>query len=185
MILIILDRDGTIIKRREFLGKNDNWREEIELNEDLIECLKIIDTKYKSKKIVITNQAGVARNLFSEDRVKEINEYIHNSLKKTNIHIDDWEYCPYVDRKYAESSKLEFNEDYVSEKTKRKPSTFMVFDALNKLNLSLKDFDKIIVFGDREEDDELAKNLNTKFIDVKNKTKENLIKKFTEFVKKN
>ena len=176
MILIILDRDGTIIKNDDFFGKNENWKEEIEFNTALIHCLKYIDSNYLTKKLVITNQAGVARKFFSEKRVKEINEYIEKYLGKMGIKIDDWQYCPYVDSRYAESSKYEFNKEYVLDETKRKPSTNMIIDSLSRLNLQLKDFELVIVFGDRKEDEKLAKNLNAKFVNVKNKTSEELIK---------
>jgi histidinol phosphatase-like enzyme len=60
-------------------------------------------------------------------------------------------------------------------KTKRKPSPSMVFDALKKLGLGLEDFEKIVVFGDREEDEKLASNLHAIFFNIKNKTEKEII----------
>jgi phosphoglycolate phosphatase-like HAD superfamily hydrolase len=41
--------------------------------------------------------------------------------------------------------------------------------------MDIKDFDEIIIVGDRNEDKELAHNLNAKFINVKNKRYEELL----------
>ena len=184
MILIILDRDGTIIKNNNFFGKNDNWKEEIEFNDELIKCLKYINSRFDSKFIIITNQAGVARNYFTEERVKEINKFIVRYLEKEKIHISDVQYCPYVDSAYAKSSGYDFRNDYIKEKTKRKPSIDMVFDSLRKLKLDINHFKSVIVFGDRHEDELLAKNLNAKFIDVKERTSTQMIKKFNVLILK-
>ena len=199
MILIILDRDGTIIKNNNFFGKDDNWKEEIEFNNELIKCLKYINSKFDSKFIIITNQAGVARNYFTEERVKEIdvpplrivetkvkeiNKFIVRYLEKEKIHISDVQYCPYVDSAYAKSSGYDFRNDYIKEKTKRKPSIDMVFDSLRKLKLDINHFKSVIVFGDRHEDELLAKNLNAKFIDVKERTSTQMIKKFNVLILK-
>jgi len=184
MILIILDRDGTIIKNDDFFGKNENWRDEIEFNIALLRCLKYIDSNYITKKLVISNQAGVARSLFSEKRVKEINKYIEKYLGKIGIKIDDWQYCPHVDSRYAKSSKYEFNKEYVLDKTKRKPSISMILDSLSRLNLQLKDFESVIVFGDREEDKKLAENLLAKFININNKSGQEMISIFIQMILK-
>ena len=45
----------------------------------------------------------------------------------------------------------------------------MVLELLQKDNLSLNNFEKIIVLGDAEDDRLLAENLKGKYIDVKTK----------------
>ncbi len=183
MILIILDRDGTIIKNNDFFGREDDWKNKIEFNRELIECLRYIIQMYNTKIIIITNQAGVARGFFSEERVKEINKFIVEYLKKKKIVISDVQYCPDVDKEYALKSGYNFDENYVKTKTKRKPSPDMVFESMKKLKWDLKNFKNVFVFGDRNEDKELANNLNAVFIDVKNKTKDKLIEIFENNLK--
>ena len=178
-ILLILDRDGTIIEDKSFLGKNDDWEEGIELKKDVICLINHIDSICSSIKLVITNQTGVARKMFSEERVKEINSFVNELLLKKNIKIDDWQYCPYADKSYFESMKeLEFDKDYIKEESGRKPDLEMINNSLQKLNLSLEQFDKVLVLGDREEDKQLAENLGTDFIDVKDKDFKELLENF-------
>jgi histidinol phosphatase-like enzyme len=138
--------------------------------------LSTLQTKYNTKKIVVTNQAGVARKFFDCKRVEEINEQIDLDLKGKGIKIDDWQYCPDIDSKYA-SLHPEFDLDkrFVKDVTKRKPSTTMVLDSLRELGKGIENFSNIIVLGDREEDETLSKNLNAKFIDVKGKKYDDIL----------
>lgn len=176
-MLVIIDRDGTLITNNDFLGKDDHWRDELELNEQVVSYLSYLQTKYKTTKIVVTNQAGVARKYFTCTRVEEINSHITALLAKKGITIDRWEYCPDVDAAYAAAKKgeLSFDSAFVKEHTQRKPSTAMVNDALKALNRSLADFSGVIVLGDRNEDEGLAKNLGAVFIDVNGKGYDGLL----------
>ena len=54
----------------------------------------------------------------------------------------------------------------------------MVYDALKELKMNLDDFNKVLVLGDRHEDENLAKNLKAKYINVKGKTYDDLIEEF-------
>ena len=182
-ILLIIDRDGTLIHDQNFLGKNNNWKEKIKLNKNVVDFISYIQTKTNSTSIVLTNQAGVARGYFDCKRVEKINSYIAKLLKNNNIVIHNWQYCPYVDSDYAENSKEYFKKEFINKKTKRKPSTDMIFDALEEINMKLENFSKIIVIGDRHEDKDLAKNVNSNYIDVKGKSYNELILNFESFLK--
>jgi rfaE bifunctional protein nucleotidyltransferase chain/domain len=179
--LLILDRDGTLIADKEFLGKDAHWREQVELNKPLIDVLSAIQTRTPCVKLVITNQTGVARGLFPTERVDEVNAYLGLALKERSISIDAWQYCPNADAAYAQKHpEIPFRPEFVKQQTKRKPSAAMVTDALEKLGRCLSDFSAVIVFGDREEDKGLAQNLNAKYIDVKGKTYEELLRESTD-----
>jgi rfaE bifunctional protein nucleotidyltransferase chain/domain len=182
-ILLIIDRDGTLIQDQNFLGKNYTWKNKIKFNKNVVDFISYIQTKTNSTSIVLTNQAGVARGYFDCDRVEEINSYVAKTLRKNNIIIHNWQYCPFVDSEYAKSSKLYFKKEFIRKKTKRKPCTDMIFDALKNINMKLDDFSKIIVIGDRHEDETLAKNINSHFIDVKGKSYNELILNFESFLK--
>ena len=101
-LLLIIDRDGTIILNNDFFGRDSDWKEKIEYNSNVISLISYLQTKYKTTKIVITNQTGVARKFFTCQRVEEINNHIDTELLKRGIKIDDWKYCPNADRSYAE-----------------------------------------------------------------------------------
>ena len=179
-ILLILDRDGTIINNNDFLGRKSNWKDEISLKKEVIEFVSFIQLKYNTTKIVVSNQSGVARDYFDCKTVENINHYIGKLLERKGITIDNWQYCPYVDSKYAELKKgeIKFNPRFISKKTKRKPNVDMVYDGLKALNKRLRDFSKVIVLGDKSEDEELAKNLDAASILVNNKTYEGMVKEF-------
>jgi histidinol-phosphate phosphatase family protein len=160
-ILLICDRDGTLIEDVDNLGKTKNWKDLIKYKNDIISFLIKLQTKYRITTIVVSNQAGVAKGLFSEDRVKEINKYLDEELKKKGMKIDNWQYCPDVDKLYyaINKDKYNYNMAYVKEQTKRKPSIEMVLDGLKELDRKRMDFDDIIVIGDREDDNKTALNL--------------------------
>lgn len=179
-ILLVIDRDGTLIGNNDFLGKNENWPEELRLNEPVISFISALQTKFLTTKIVVTNQAGVAKGYFDCNTVEKINNKINEKVSTKGVKIDNWQYCPDIDSAYAElmRDKQQFNPNYVKGITKRKPHTTMVGDGLKALGKKLEDFDDILVLGDRHEDKELANNLKAKFIDVNGKNYEELKKEF-------
>jgi len=179
-LLLLIDRDGTIIENVDFLGRSENWKEKVRLKEDVIGYINYLNEKYDTTNIIVTNQSGVARDLFSCGRVEEINSYVNSLLKSGGVAIDNWQYCPDADASYAKAKPTyTFNHKFVKVKTKRKPDTMMVFDGLKELGQRITDFDEIVMLGDRPDDDGgLAKNLGAKFIDVTNKNLKQLISKF-------
>ena len=180
-LLIVVDRDGTIIKNDDFLGRNGDWRLELEYNDSVISFLSYLQTKFKTTKIVVSNQTGVARKLFDCSRVEEINQCVDAEMKQRGVKIVSWQYCPDADLDYVEIKKDEINFDYnfVKEKTKRKPNTLMVDDALKELGRQLSEFNKVVVVGNSDDDMGLAENLKAKYIDVVGKSYEELVKEIS------
>jgi len=184
-ILMIIDRDGTLVEEVKFLGTEKNWKKAIRLNKHVIDFLSAVQTKVNVILMAVTNQAGVARGYFSCERVEEVNIYIDELLRKNRVTIQDWEYCPDIDRVYAEkTTTIPFKKEFIKEKTKRKPCTDMVLDGLVHLKKSLDDFQKIFVVGDRHEDKGLAENLHAHYIDVKGRTTEDILAEFHKKIKK-
>ena len=178
-VLVIIDRDGTIIRNDDYLGKDRDWKEEIEFNKDVVSFIIYLQTKYKTTKIVVSNQSGIARKFFDCKRVEEINSHINSELASKGIKIDSWQYCPDVDSRFAEKQKcngIVFDNKYIKDKTKRKPDTAMVLDALSDLKKDIKEFTKIIVIGNGNDDKGLAENLKAAFIDVNGKSYSDLVK---------
>lgn len=177
-LLLIIDRDGTLIEDKEFIGRNKDWKNEVIINKPVIDFIIYLQTKHPTTKLVVSNQAGVARKYFDCKKVEEINQYLGELLKQKGIKIDNWEYCPEVDSRYAEMKKkkegLEFDMKHVKDKTKRKPAPEMVFEGLKALGKKIDDFTDIVVLGDKDDDRLLAENLKAKFIDVNNKSYDEL-----------
>ena len=178
-MLLGIDRDGTLIEEVEFLGKEKEWKEQIKLRRHVVDLLIYFQTKYDTIMIIVSNQQGIARGYFDKMRVEEINKHIDGLLRNENIVIDNWQYCPDVDRKYAASMRdVEFDPDFVKDKTRRKPSPEMLMYALRELHKNKDDFDRIVVIGNSMDDTDLAKNMNVGFLDVTNKTYADLKNEF-------
>ena len=45
--------------------------------------------------IIITNQAGIAKKIFSEEEFTTLMKWMLNQFHKRNAIIDDYFYCPY------------------------------------------------------------------------------------------
>lgn len=169
-VLLVIDRDGTLIRDIAFIGKEEYWKGQIELKEDVLCILIYAQAKYETVKVVISNQQGVARGYFDAKTVMSINKYVDSLLREKGIVIDNWQYCPDVDTNYAASIKgIKFKPDFIKHETRRKPSPEMLFRALQELRKNKEDFDKIIIIGNSQDDAAMAKNINAKFIDVTNK----------------
>lgn len=183
-ILLVIDRDGTLINKNVFLGKEKDWKKKLTLKKSVVDVISNIQTKSNAVALVITNQAGVARGYFDCCRVEEINKHLDSLLKKNHIKINNWQYCPDVDKEYADKTPIDFKKEFIKKKTRRKPSIDMVSDSLKELKMKPEDFNKIIVFGDRHEDEGIAKNLKADYIDVNNKKYDDLISEYNKIIKR-
>ena len=82
---VFLDRDGVLTVENSYITSV----EELKLFPYTVECIRKIRQKgYYT--IVITNQSGVARGLFTEETLQEMNDYL---MKQTNV--DAIFYCPH------------------------------------------------------------------------------------------
>ena len=148
---LFLDRDGVINKNYGYVfsTKNFVWLKYVK---------KAIKYAYNKKYliIVITNQSGVARGLYSENDIKKLHDKINKDLKKINCKIHDFFYCPYHP-KYG-------NEKYRKNSYLRKPNPGMILKAVRKWNIDLS---KSVMIGDKKIDMIAAKRSNLKFIKKK------------------
>lgn len=172
-LLVVLDRDGTLITNDGFFGRDDDWKSMLTPNAPVVSFLSFLQTKYKTTKIVLTNQSGVARGYFDEKAVEEVNDAINIQLKKQGVKIDSWQYCPDVDETYARAHpEIAWKKPFVKITTKRKPSSAMVTDALEALGKNRSDFDACFVLGNSDDDRDLAKAILARWIDVRGATYE-------------
>jgi D,D-heptose 1,7-bisphosphate phosphatase len=146
-----LDRDGTLIKERHFLNNPD----EIEPENGAIEAVKkISSTGYKV--IAVSNQSGIARGFFTEEKTKEINKRVLDIFEKEGAHIDGIYYCPHYIRGTVPQYAIECN--------CRKPSPGMVEQACREHNIN--PFASYVI-GDKISDIQLAYVTGGKGIFVK------------------
>lgn len=88
---VLLDRDGVINRER---GDYTYRIEDLEVNPGVVEALRIFrDKGYKL--IVITNQGGIAKGLYSREEMEALNKYLTDIMEQQGIELLDIYYCPH------------------------------------------------------------------------------------------
>ncbi len=133
---LLLDRDGTIIHNRHYLADPEG----IEFMPGALEGLtRLRDLGFEF--VLVTNQSGVGRGYFSEERLGAIHDRLEALLGAAGIRLAGIYYCPHAP---------EFDCDC------RKPRTGMVRRAARDLGLQIAD---CAMIGDSAADMQLARNL--------------------------
>jgi D-glycero-D-manno-heptose 1,7-bisphosphate phosphatase len=131
--VIFLDRDGVINKKPPKADYVKSWNE-FEFLPGSIEAINIL-TKNGYDIYIISNQAGIARGMMTENDLKEIHEKMKNELKKHSAKISsDIYYCPHG---WDEGCEC------------RKPKPDLFFQAAREHHIDLT---KTIFIGDDERD---------------------------------
>ena len=148
---VFLDRDGVI---NEEVGYLDNL-DKLKIIPCAYEAIKLINES-GMKAVVISNQAGVARGLITEEFVKKTNNYLQIILRERGVHINNFYYCPH--------HPTEGDAPYRQICECRKPAPGMFLAAARDLNI---DLELSYMVGDRFLDMEAAKKVGVKGILVK------------------
>lgn len=98
--------------------------------------------------VLVTNQAGVARGLYSENEVADLHRILSQHLAHANARLDGIYYCPH----HPQGTVV----GYAGECECRKPRAGMLLQAARELNLDLR---ASWVIGDRALDVELARGV--------------------------
>ncbi|MFB6346100.1 MAG: D-glycero-alpha-D-manno-heptose-1,7-bisphosphate 7-phosphatase [bacterium] len=133
---ILLDRDGTMIKDKNYLDTPEG----VEWYEGVFQALKTLEEE-GFRLVMITNQSGVARGYMTEDDVEAIHSRIEEDLEEHGITLDGVYYCPYL-----EGAKIDA---YDRDSDLRKPSPGMILQAADDLDL---DLESSFVIGDKLSD---------------------------------
>jgi len=150
-IAVFLDRDGTINEEVGYLDSLDK----LKLIPSAYEAIGLINAS-GMKAVVVTNQSGVARGVFTEQFVNLTNETLQKSLRQRGSSIDKFYYCPHHPNGGFEP--------YRRNCECRKPSPGMLLQAASELNI---DLNVSYMIGDTYRDMEAAKNAGVKGILVK------------------
>ena len=87
---VFLDRDGTLIEDRGFLGDPGG----VELLPTVVDALRLL-AAHNYATIVISNQSGIARGLIGDAEVRSVNAEIVRRLDGDGLAIDGWYWCPH------------------------------------------------------------------------------------------
>ncbi|RPH86078.1 MAG: HAD family hydrolase [Deltaproteobacteria bacterium] len=143
---IFLDRDGTINDEVGYLDSADKLR----IIPAAFEAVRLINAS-GMKAVVITNQAGVAKGLFTEEFVRKINGQIQSALLVQGALIDRFYFCPHHPTEGIDPYRLICD--------CRKPEPGLLHQAAADLNIDLA---RSYVIGDRLRDVETAHRAGAK-----------------------
>ena len=131
-----LDRDGVINHDYGYVHELNHF----EFKKGVLDGLKeLIKRKYYV--FIVTNQAGIGKNIFKLDDFYNLQTKIKNNLSQKNIYFDDVQYCPFHPKakiiKYRKISKY------------RKPNNGMIEHIKKNWIVDLK---KSFFIGDKKTD---------------------------------
>ena len=143
---IFLDRDGVINDGSLYYTYKIS---DFKFNDGLFDGLRMLrDAGFIF--VVITNQAGVAKGLYSEHDVEVLHQYMCDELRKQGIEIAGVYYCPH----YPEiSGPCEC----------RKPGTLLIERAIEAFNI---DRTQSFLIGDGSRDIEAAERAGIKGVKI-------------------
>lgn len=141
---VFLDRDGTLIEEVGYIDTPDK----IHIIGDAIKAVKLLN-QMGYKTIIVSNQSGVAREYFSEDTVKLINDKVIELFDEYSAILDAVYYCPH----HPEYGNEIYNKDCEC----RKPKPGMILKAANEHQIDLS---KSVIIGDKYTDVLTGKNLH-------------------------
>ena len=147
---VLLDRDGTIIVDRGYVGSV----ERVEFIDGSIEAIAALN-EAGIPVVVVTNQAGVARGYYGVEDVQQVHKHMVAELARKGAHIDLWLFCPYHPDGIVEA--------FARASSDRKPAPGMALAAAQALDLDLT---ASWVVGDSHTDIGLAKAVNARPLHV-------------------
>lgn len=129
---IFLDRDGVINQER---GEYTFLLKDFIINDDVFETLKIWnDAGYLL--IIISNQGGIGKGIYSHSDVQVLNEFLCLKFKENKIDWTEMYYCPH-------------HPEYNGRCLCRKPGSILFEKAIAKYSI---DVTRSFMIGDKERD---------------------------------
>jgi D-glycero-D-manno-heptose 1,7-bisphosphate phosphatase len=143
---VFLDRDGTLIRDADYLADPDR----VELLPGVVDALELF-REAGFRRVVVTNQSGIARGLYSESDYRAVAARLDEVLGAAGSGVELTLYCPH-------------HPDFTGPCDCRKPSTGMHEEAAGELGLDLA---RSFYVGDKRTDVEVAEKLGGKGILVR------------------
>ena len=135
--VLILDRDGTLIIEKNYLSNPDD----VELIPGAAEALARLQVQ-GWKFVVLTNQSGVGRGMFTLEDVHKVHERIDALLQDHNVTISAY----FVSPEHPDTPSQT-----------RKPNPGMLIQAAEAFHF---DPSSVIIVGDKPADIDLGRNVN-------------------------
>lgn len=87
---VFLDRDGTVIEDVHYLARP----EQVRLIPGAAEAIRHVN-RTGTPVVVVTNQAGVAKGLYTEADIRDVHDYLTELLAAHGARIDAYYHCPH------------------------------------------------------------------------------------------
>ena len=138
---IFFDRDGVLNEEVGYLHEISKFK----WIDGAVDAVKLCNEK-NFLVIVVTNQSGIARGLYTEDDTKKLHNFMQTELEKFGAHIDAFYYCPHhPEGKVAAYRKI---------CDCRKPEPGLILRACKDFDI---DVAKSILIGDSDRDIEAGR----------------------------
>lgn len=144
--LAMFDRDGTVNVDTGHLFEP----EKLKLIPKTLQIMKRYAGDPEYKVVVVTNQAGIAKNIYTEADMRTLHQYMEQELEGFGIRIDAWYFCPH-------------HPDYTGVCDCRKPAPGMLLAAIRDFNANPAD---CVMYGDRPSDETAARAAGVRFVSV-------------------
>jgi D-glycero-D-manno-heptose 1,7-bisphosphate phosphatase len=141
---LFLDRDGVIDEECEYLHDP----KDLVVIAGVAEAIAAINRRHIPV-VVVTNQAGIGRELYGVDAYHEVNRAIAAALAQSEAHIDAWYFCPHLPEADCPC---------------RKPRPGMLLAATKDLDLDLA---RSVLVGDKASDLEAARAVGCRTVLVR------------------
>lgn len=141
--LALFDRDGTINVDTGHLHEP----EKLELIPSAVGIMRGYSEDPDYKVVVVTNQAGIAKGLYTEADMRYLHRYMEGELEKLGVHVDAWYFCPH-------------HPDYTGPCECRKPAPGMLLAAMRDFNSNADD---CVMHGDKPSDEVAARAAGVAF----------------------
>jgi D-glycero-D-manno-heptose 1,7-bisphosphate phosphatase len=131
-----IDRDGVLNEDHAYVHRIADF----EFIPGAIEALKRLqDSGYLL--VVITNQSGIARGIYTESDYNVLDAYLRERLSEAGVTLDSVQYCPHLPDAQVEHYRRECD--------CRKPKPGMILRAASLLDIDLA---RSVLVGDRSSD---------------------------------
>ena len=147
---VFLDRDGIINVE---IGDYIKCFEDFTLTPQLGEGLQILQERGYLL-IVITNQGGLAKNLYTVQELDKMHEYLSQEMQKFNVSFTEIYYCPH-------------HPDYNGKCLCRKPDSQLLEKAIARFNI---DPAQSYFIGDKQRDVDAGEKVRVKGVLVEANT---------------
>ncbi|MGB0917433.1 MAG: D-glycero-alpha-D-manno-heptose-1,7-bisphosphate 7-phosphatase [Flavobacteriales bacterium] len=138
---LFLDRDGVLNRER---GDYTYSIEDFQILSDVSEALMLAKAK-GFMLIVISNQGGIAKGIFTEERVETLHQMLVDKLAADGVEFDEIYYCQH----HNEIGKC----------ICRKPNSLMLEKAMARFTISAQNS---VMIGDSQRDVDAAKKAGVK-----------------------